>query len=155
MEATARELKAGDHIFVPRWRILFIGHFSGVRGRYQHQGIYVGDGWVVHYHKPDGRSKGAVERTSLSQFSKRSPISVRAYPPGQAGTAEDVVARAEKQVGQDCYDLLLHNCEHFAEWCKTGRHESIQADGYGGRFVVWGRERLASARQRFGWRPSS
>ena len=34
-------------------------------------------------------------------------------------SAEKVVVRARKRLGENQYDLLENNCEHFAMWCKT------------------------------------
>jgi len=40
-----------------------------------------------------------------------------------------VVGNALSQVGNRGYDLLFHNCEHFACWCKTGKYVSAQVQG--------------------------
>jgi hypothetical protein len=34
-------------------------------------------------------------------------------------------------LGEQQYQLLTNNCEHFASWCKTGRNESQQLVDYG------------------------
>ena len=34
--------------------------------------------------------------------------------------------RAESRLDETDYSVLLNNCEHFARWCHTGRHESRQ-----------------------------
>ena len=39
---------------------------------------------------------------------------------------EETVERAESQLGREGYNLVFNNCEHFAVWCKTGKHESSQ-----------------------------
>ena len=36
--------------------------------------------------------------------------------------------RAMGRLGEQDYNLLFNNCEHFATWCKTGRHRSGQVD---------------------------
>lgn len=41
-------------------------------------------------------------------------------------SAKETVERALSRVGEDRYDLLFNNCEHFAIWCKTGVSESYQ-----------------------------
>ena len=43
-------------------------------------------------------------------------------------SASETVKRAESRLGEDKYNLLFSNCEHFAIWCKTGLHESKQID---------------------------
>jgi hypothetical protein len=32
------------------------------------------------------------------------------------------------RIGEQRYNLLFNNCEHFAHWCKTGRHRSAQVE---------------------------
>ena len=39
---------------------------------------------------------------------------------------QETVNRAISRVGEDKYNLLFNNCEHFAIWCKTGVSESYQ-----------------------------
>ena len=39
---------------------------------------------------------------------------------------DETVERARSRMGEDQYDLLCNNCEHFAIWCKTGIAESHQ-----------------------------
>lgn len=39
---------------------------------------------------------------------------------------KETMERALSRVGEDKYNLLLNNCEHFAVWCKTGVSESYQ-----------------------------
>lgn len=41
-------------------------------------------------------------------------------------SAEKVVLRARERLGENQYDLLENNCEHFAMWCKTGIKSSEQ-----------------------------
>ena len=48
-----------------------------------------------------------------------------------------VVQRAESRLGEQRYDLLTNNCEHFATWCKTGRQESEQLAGFGLQLDRW------------------
>lgn len=41
-------------------------------------------------------------------------------------SANETIERALSRVGENKYNLLLNNCEHFAIWCKTGVSESYQ-----------------------------
>ena len=43
---------------------------------------------------------------------------------------EETVKRAESQLGKGKYNLVVNNCEHFAVWCKTGKHESSQVQNF-------------------------
>ncbi len=47
---------------------------------------------------------------------------------GKLYSPEETVSRARNCIGQKGYDLLFHNCEHFAVWCKTGVEKSAQID---------------------------
>lgn len=101
----------GDHIYVRRGR------------RYSHHGIDCGDGSVIHYMGERGHTR-YVGRTRLDDFAAGTDIRVRRHlrPLG----ADEVVARAESQMGSLGYHLVHNNCEHFAAWCCTGRAASSQ-----------------------------
>lgn len=43
-------------------------------------------------------------------------------------SAEAVLARAEARIGEQAFNIMFHNCEHFATWCKTGIHNSEQVN---------------------------
>jgi len=45
-----------------------------------------------------------------------SPIS---YPP------EMVLARAATRIGEQQYNLVTNNCEHFVRWCRNGKEIHI------------------------------
>lgn len=105
----------GDQLYVYR-------KFWNLEGLYQHHGIDCGDGTVIHYRKPSE----VIERTSLAVFSQNNPISVKQYIQGFCFVPDAVVARAESRLGEQDYNLLFNNCEHFATWCKTGINDSKQ-----------------------------
>jgi hypothetical protein len=105
----------GDQIYV--WREL--AKLSGV---YQHHGIDIGDGSVIHYRKPSE----IIEQTSFDTFSKNNRVYSRQYPAGFSFIPEVTVKRAFSRLGENKYNLLFNNCEHFATWCKTGVSESQQ-----------------------------
>ena len=105
----------GDQIYV--WR-----EFVKLKGVYQHHGIDVGDGNVIHYRKPSE----IVECTSFETFSKGNPVYVRQYAQGFCFIGNVVLHRAKSRLGENKYNLLLNNCEHFATWCKIGISKSEQ-----------------------------
>jgi hypothetical protein len=105
----------GEQIYV--WR-----QFANLNGIYQHHGIDCGDNTVIHYRKPSE----IIERTSLETFTRGNQIYVRQYPAGFCFIPDVVVARAESRLGENKYNLLFNNCEHFATWCKTGISQSQQ-----------------------------
>ncbi len=105
----------GDQIYVYR-------EWLNVQGVYEHHGIDCGDETVIHYRKPSE----TIERTSLGTFTKGNEIYVVQYPKGFSFIPELVIQRATSRLGEQKYNLLFNNCEHFATWCKTGISYSKQ-----------------------------
>ena len=103
-------MAAADHLEVPRQHGLF-----------NHHGIDLGDGTVAHY--LEGRE---ILRSPLEEFSQGQPVRVIDYP--EASPVGVTLRRAMGRLGEENYNLLFNNCEHFATWCKTGRHRSGQVD---------------------------
>jgi hypothetical protein len=104
------DMAKADHLYV--YRNL---------GTVTHHGIDCGDGTVIHYR--DGES---IVRSDRAFFSRGEQIYVRDYaicdPP------EVVLKRAMSRLGERDYHVVFNNCEHFAVWCKTGKHQSEQVD---------------------------
>ena len=107
-------MAAADHLQVPRQH-----------GLYQHHGIDLGDGTVAHY--LEGRQ---ILRSPLEEFSRGQLISVVPYAPNACSPAGTTLRRAMGRLGEQNYNLLFNNCEHFAYWCKTGRHRSAQVEDW-------------------------
>lgn len=105
---------AADHLEVPRRHGLFT-----------HHGIDLGDGSVAHY--LEGRE---ILRSPVDEFSRGEPLSVVPYPEGSCSPVGVTLRRAMGRIGEQRYNLLFNNCEHFAHWCKTGRHRSAQVEGW-------------------------
>ncbi len=118
MQSTARRdlhFPLGAHIVTPRrW--------------YTHHGIYVGAGQVVHYQGlSSSLRRGPVAKVSLAEFAHGHPVRVH----GEADVAYsgiEVVARACSRLGEDAYDVLRNNCEHFCSWCLIGAARSPQVE---------------------------
>ncbi len=104
-------MKKGDHIYI---------HCSYKVVQYTHHGIYCGNGMVIHYHKDK------IRRTSKSKFSSGQKIYIEKYK--KSAPVSVVVKRAKSRRGEQLYNLIFNNCEHFAYWCKTGKHKSKQVD---------------------------
>ena len=107
-------MAAADHLQVPRQHGLF-----------NHHGIDLGDGTVAHY--LEGR---AILRSPLEEFSRGQPLSVVGYNPDDCSAPRVTLRRAMSRLGEQNYNLLFNNCEHFAHWCKTGRHRSEQVENW-------------------------
>ena len=93
---------------------------------YEHHGIDCGDNTVIHYSK---LGEAAIARTSRETFARGSRIYHKSQP--TAFIPDVVVERAESRLGERQYDLFFNNCEHFANWCKTGRSECEQLSHFG------------------------
>ncbi|TWU54437.1 NC domain protein [Rubripirellula tenax] len=116
----------GDHFFV--WRRQF-----GV-ARFQHHGIDLGDGSAVHF--TDGRGGVAgpsgdaatfeVKRTELDEVTRNQRDSMHVVEYRDRLPIDETVERAISKIGSRNYNLLFHNCEHFAAWCVLDRWESRQ-----------------------------
>ncbi|WP_028953293.1 lecithin retinol acyltransferase family protein [Synechococcus sp. CC9616] len=103
-------MAAADHLQVPRQHGLF-----------HHHGIDLGDGTVAHY--LEGRE---ILRSPIDAFRQEQPITVIEHD--AASTTGVTLRRAISRIGEQNYNLLFNNCEHFATWCKTGRHRSGQIE---------------------------
>jgi hypothetical protein len=57
-------------------------------------------------------------------------VSVVTYPEGSCSATGVTLRRAMGRLGEQNYNLLFNNCEHFAHWCKTGRHRSGQVENW-------------------------
>ena len=107
-------MASADHLQTPRRHGLF-----------QHHGIDLGDGTVAHY--LEGRE---ILRSPRPEFSRGEPISVVEYPEQDCSPRGITLRRAMGRIGEQNYNLLFNNCEHFAHWCKTGRHRSSQVEDW-------------------------
>ena len=107
-------MASADHLKVPRQHGLFV-----------HHGIDLGDGTVAHY--LEGRQ---ILRSPLQDFSLGQPVSTVTYPPGSCSPPGVTLQRALSRLGEQRYNLIFNNCEHFAHWCTTGRHRSAQVEGW-------------------------
>ena len=112
-------LAAADHLEVPRQHGLF-----------NHHGIDLGDGTVAHY--LEGRE---ILRSPFEEFCQGQPLRVIHYV--KASPQGVTLRRAMGRLGEQDYNLLFNNCEHFATWCKTGRHRSGQVDSVLERARHW------------------
>ena len=93
---------------------------------YAHHGIYVGNGRVVHYAGLcNGWQSGLIEEVSLEEFADGERILAVAHSSRSFSNAE-IVARARSRLGEDMYHIVRNNCEHFCQWCVTGRKHSWQ-----------------------------
>lgn len=108
-------MERGDHLISPR---------TG----YSHHGLYLGRNQVIHYTGfSNGRHKGTIAITSLEEFCQGEGFTIQSYPFRLYGH-EESAQRALSRLGEDWYDILLNNCEHFVTWCVLGLHASHQVN---------------------------
>ena len=138
-------------------------HVVTPRRWYTHHAIYVGCGRVVQYGGlARGLRRGPVEEVAMEEFARGYPIWIRAEHLSEPEQSE-VVRRARLRLGEDRYDLLTNNCEHFCEWCIRGVSRSHQVErviariqrfwnGLGERCGAWlvRRSRTSAARRDHG-----
>jgi len=103
-------------------------HLVAERDGYEHHGIYVGNGQVIHYAGFSRRQRrGPVERISISCFACGFVVTIqREGRPCYDG--EEVARRACSRLGERNYRLLTNNCEHFCSWCLFGECRSVQVE---------------------------
>ncbi len=115
----------GEHIFVD-------GLVHGIP--FQHHGIDMGDGTVIHLAPisgarialNDSTDRFSVRRTTREEFCAGRTPEVRRHADGLP--LEQVALRAEASLGRTGYSLLGGNCEHFASLCAIGKSHSHQIE---------------------------
>ena len=104
-------------------------HLVSPRTFYDHHGIYVGNGRVIHYAGlADGLRRGPVEEVSLANFARGRAIRIRQDVPRFAH--REIVERARSRLGERRYRILTNNCKHFCDWAR-GREGSRRFDQTG------------------------
>jgi Lecithin retinol acyltransferase len=118
----------GDRLLTPEQEPPLGAHLVTPRFAYQHHGVYVGRGVVVHYaaYAKHWR-RGPVEEISLARFADGHPVWVR--PPRRTWLQRaEIVGRARSRLGENRYRFFSNNCEHLSEWCVNGEHRSLQVE---------------------------
>src|SRR5262249_23638910 len=91
-------------------------HLVTSRRGYTHHGIYVGGGMVVHYACLSlFLRSGPVEEVPLSRFSMGRPVRTIDFSESKY-SPQEIVRRAQSRLGENEYQVLRNNCEHFCNW---------------------------------------
>ena len=100
-------------------------------GLYKHFGIYINEDCVIHY---DGKiddkflRKMCIRKTNMDRFlAGNENFKVCKFKNNFAEPCE-VVQRANSRIGEQNFNIIFNNCEHFGHWCKTGVSKSNQVD---------------------------
>lgn len=108
-------MKRGDHLVTPR-----VG--------YKHHGIYLGGNQVIHYSGFSEFGKGGpIVKVSLRDFAQGQKVQVKQHPYAKFDS-EERIRRAKSRLGEESYNLVLNNCEHFVNWCIYDASESSQVN---------------------------
>jgi hypothetical protein len=119
---------------------------------YIHYGIFVDNNEVVHYAPKDtpgnptknlildGPKNAVIHSVTLDKFLNGNYLIIdNEYKPlkyNQKQTIERAKSKINSNKGE--YNLLSHNCEHFASWCMTGKSQSKQVEAGGGIIKIGG-----------------
>ena len=103
-------------------------HLRATRSGYHHDGIDLGDGYVIHFAAGEGETKvdACIRIDTIKIYAGDGVVTVRPYAGDR--DCEVVVARAHSRLGDSGYNLVFNNCEHFARWCVTGKVISEQVE---------------------------
>ncbi len=77
---------------------------------YNHHGIYVGNHQVIHL-----SSNSQVEMVSLNDFTEGQRYDI--HPFYSKFSRQEIIDRATSRLGNDDYNVIFNNCEHFCHWC--------------------------------------
>ncbi len=104
-----------DSLLRPGEEPALASHLVTPRMLYNHHGIYVGNGCVIHYAGlAHGLRRGPVEEVSIERFARGHEIRVRHEPKRLDHLT--VVQRARSRLGERRYHILTNNCVHFCAW---------------------------------------
>ncbi|WP_370662877.1 lecithin retinol acyltransferase family protein [Massilia timonae] len=107
-------------------------HLKSPRFAYWHHGLYIGNGLVIHCSGfADEIRAGTVEIACLEEFANGNDIDVVPHF-NRSFSRSESIERAYLRLGEDWYNLVLNNCEHFVNWCIEGNHESPQVESVTG-----------------------
>lgn len=107
-------------------------------GSVYHYGIFVSENEVIafgytpsYYSEGNRQEKIVVLATTASEFANGNFIE-KGIPEGaekyQMRSRDNIVACARKRLGEDGYNILHNNCEHFAYECAFGIKKSLQEE---------------------------
>jgi len=109
--------------------VLFVDNYFIGLNTYQHYGVYIGNGNVIHFAPLEGQEisaeNGIIHETTLDKFLNGRALQIEPNI-NIMFTEYEIIQRAMSRIGEKGYNLFTNNCEHFARWCVTGEHISYQ-----------------------------
>ena len=109
-------VQRGDHIYVSR---------GFGPARYTLHAIAISPYQAIHFDGDPARA--SVRYVWLADFARGRTVKVREHR-DRKYAPDEVVRRAQSQLGKADYQLLGRNCEHFAAWCVTGQSERDEVE---------------------------
>ena len=103
---------------------------------YSHFAIFIGNGEIVHVTNNQMFGNCFIAREIMVDVFSGELVRKNNHLDNAFGyhiqPLHHIVTTARAQVGQPWdYNILTHNCEHFATWCRYGRLVSLQSWGIG------------------------
>ena len=115
-----RPPQSGDHIRVSR-------------GMYDHHGIYVSEEEVIHFSSEDDDnilgSNNRVLSTDIKGFLRGGKLEIKVYTDDERVflyPVTEIINWARACLGDEGYNLIFNNCQHFTNYCTLGKHHSEQ-----------------------------
>ncbi|MCL2138141.1 MAG: lecithin retinol acyltransferase family protein [Treponema sp.] len=135
MEIQQRKIQAINDPFnfiyesIKTGTVLYVENYFAGFSAYQHYGVYIGSGKVIHYAPYEGQEisfeNGVIHETTVEKFlNGRALRYIKNIQP--AFPEDEIIRRARSRIGEKQYNLITNNCEHFARWCVTGENISYQ-----------------------------
>lgn len=114
-------IRPADVIIAQHRRLALVDHYV----------IYLGCDWQYGHIFIANFIRGGVRILTPGDLAlllrKYEPVGIRRYA-GNDWQRQQAVQRALSRADEDAYNLILNNCEHFANWVQTGEHKSQQVD---------------------------
>jgi len=115
-------IRAGDHIAWHQW--LGYWHHAIV---IEVQGSLIN---LINYNGPSAHKGEIVDEWRELDLAMEEVYRIDYHRDAGTYDPKVVVERAKSRLGEHSYNLLTNNCEHFARWCVTGQHRSVQVQTF-------------------------
>lgn len=112
LDKLLKEIKKQNSIVKDPYSIGEALHLKVNRFGYSHHALSIRDALVIHY------SEGSVQIQHIEEFAKGSEFYIVDTP--RTRSKNQVIQRAHSRLGENEYNLLFNNCEHFVRWCLNG-----------------------------------
>lgn len=98
-----------------------------IKNNIYHYGIYIGDSTVIEYGSQilDTSENVKVQKSTIADFAKGKFVECSSFSfmeKLKKNSPEKTVELATKRLGENKYNLLENNCEHFVNECVFNKH---------------------------------